>query len=279
MRDNTSLRSDIAERMQRWTGLLLALFALAALLDTASSDLNCTTKPFVFDVFKLALHSRGGYCELKSCEKLDTGKTYPHPPLTIQGLWPAWSNGSNGPMGCSYVEFSNNSVKLIKDQLDYLWPSFDSYIENQDLWSREVQTYGSCALCQEKDLGNGTNYLMQALILYKSYNVTAWLEKGGIAHSYHETIALSRINETLTKSFDGGEFELYCEGSRDGKDILQGVRLCFSANKQTPTKCVKTRDTCTTPDVWYLGSSSGSVVPSTLSIFFATYLVLLFLKH
>lgn len=140
----------------------------------------------------------------------------------------------------------------IRSTLEATWPNLDPGMSNREFWENECAVHGSCIIKQLDDISSSTEYLQMTMIVFVAYNVQSWLDSAGVKPSNDVPISLNKLQDLLKIKFIDGVSEFYCEGQRNGSDVLQEVRLCLTADEQQPAKCVLQSGTCETNHVWYL---------------------------
>ncbi|OQR79907.1 ribonuclease Oy-like [Tropilaelaps mercedesae] len=250
---------------------ITGLFVLLALVHVAEAALSgrlprevVPYKPAQFDVFKLILRNRAGFCTINRCKELTAGNVYPL--WTIEGLAPSFSDGTDGPTHClSNAKFNASALRSILPQLGCHWPSYTS-ASNELLWSKQFAAYGTCAITDDSNAINATlQYFQMTLDAYEKNDVASWLQSSNITPCDSVPYPHMRVFYTVGGNF-GQSIELHCNGSRNGIDILQEIRLCVDKRTLTPSHCLQPISSCRTNHTWYLESSADL---STASVFLA----------
>lgn len=166
---------------------------------------------------------------------------------------------------CMDVTFNATEAASQRPDLAKNWPSFDYYSAAEATWTREVETHGSCAICQDEKLSDGNSYVGRVLALYKAYNISWYFGKANISQSYDAPVSLQSLRGAFNGTDLEDKVEFVCEGKRNNLDVLQQVRLCLDSTKLSVLECpTNASSTCHTEDIWYLGNSALTGVPSLM---------------
>ncbi|XP_022670658.1 ribonuclease DdI-like isoform X2 [Varroa destructor] len=203
------------------------------------------------DNFWLSLHNRAAVCHSPetNCHKLEN----PRQAIlwTVRGLWPMRGH-RNFTFTSPNDTFHIDEIKCIRDDLNRFWPSHNS--SNEVLWADEFMEYGTYAIYQGTKVTNALEYFNVTLQLYKHFDISKWLTTGHISPSNKKPISRRDIQNAVSLRYSSS-FYLYCQGQKNGIDILWEIRLCFDSNLQPASNCIPPEMTCHTWGVWYLEDS------------------------
>lgn len=175
------------------------------------------------------------------------------------------------------MNFEMKDLEDIKGNLTFAWPSFDPQVDDETFWKNEFEKYGTCAVCQEVDIEDTIDYFDAILDTQWDY-FGRYFSDRGIVQDYTKPVPLEALTNALKDGLFEDMSELYCEGQRDGFDILQEFRVCTDLSF-LPVPCPPMgKPTCTTEKVWYLGNSGMSHVPSIVLMTFSLLLAYIISK-
>lgn len=88
-------------------------------------------------------------------------------------------------------------------------------------------------------------------------------------------VALDRLRNAFVGSDLLDNVEFFCEGQRDGLDILQEIRVCIDVATygRTPCEVPFVHHTCDTAEIWFLGNSSEVMKAGNLIVFLMIFIV------
>ncbi|OQR79908.1 ribonuclease Oy-like [Tropilaelaps mercedesae] len=262
-------------RMKFIAGTLEILAVLVLLADSYSAESAHNNQSKV-EFYQLGLWTRSGFCAAKGgCVRLEENATTPI--WTIHGLWPMAKSGVIDPVCCNNTKFDRTVVQQLVNELNVIWPSF-TLKRAEMVWEDEYNRHGVCAL---PPINATVEYFTAAINLYSQNRIDEWLKKAEIMPNDTQTFPLERIKAAIVTDHNNESLpalDFYCEGQRDGADILQEIRFCYDT-RFFRMQCSSQSSTCTTKDVWYLKSSGFLGAPSVLLVLVSCVLALLTSKH
>ncbi|KXZ54538.1 hypothetical protein GPECTOR_4g603 [Gonium pectorale] len=174
----------------------------------------------------LARQWPGNYCSKHSCPLLhDHGFHF-----TIHGLWPNYNDGTYPQFCDKSLEFDEDKISDLEDELEEEWPSFMG--TDGDFWDHEWSKHGTCALSL---LPTEHKYFKTVLKLHWRYDLAAALRKADILPSRDRVYKAQELIDAVDDMY-GVKPLVHCYGK-----ALSEIWMCFDRNLQ-PFDCDRSHE-------------------------------------
>ncbi|XP_063048174.1 ribonuclease T2 [Engraulis encrasicolus] len=168
---------------------------------------------------------------------------------TIHGLWP------DGGQFCNSTWHLNmNEIADLVPDMDKFWPNL-IHPTKDEFWKYEWSKHGTCATSAES-LDSQHKYFSKALELYKMFDLTGALQKGGIVPS-DNSYKLDDIESTIVNAY-GAKAKIQCHHGQydqngESHQQLGQIEICLNEDFK-PIDCERK----TFEDVW---NEANEIIP------------------
>ncbi|XP_053205400.1 ribonuclease Oy-like [Panonychus citri] len=209
---------------------ILVLFYMYRLLIGYQSDVTCSSPKYDYDI--LAIRWTPSFCSTRKCINLTEN-------WEIHGLWPSWSNGSEGPEDCcSKPTFFETELKTILPQLSVDWPNQIPTKDQDSLWNHEWSKHGTCSTLSRSKNGL-LNYFNTTLALFHRYPIQSWLNEAKIKPTPIDqkfAYTLDEIHEAI-ESKTNSTISIHCTKLGAKIKLLDTIYLCFKSPSMELISC------------------------------------------
>lgn len=191
------------------------------------SILACKSPKYDYNL--LAIRWTPTFCFTKKC--VNSTENW-----DIHGLWPSWTNGSEGPEFCCRTwGFTKTDLTPILPDLDEDWPNQLSNRDKDSLWKHEWDKHGTCSTLAHS--GGLINYFNTTITLFKKYPIQSWLSENNIVPTplTGPAYTLEQIHNA-TSSKLGKRISIRCI-TKKGKQLIDSIYLCFEPSSMVPVDC------------------------------------------
>ncbi|XP_054156059.1 ribonuclease Oy-like [Oppia nitens] len=217
--------------------VLLAISLTVAELATIDADQPLVdgqkkcTEDYDFDYILLANQWPEAFCETNKC-------TAHRDVWSIHGGWPQWSNTSTKwPQNCCFErEFDSGLLDPIKPKLLANWRTLKSSGTDDQFWSHEWQTHGTCAM-RAPLLRGELNYFQGTLKMFDQLALDKWLSVAGIVPSMDKAYEVSALHSAIESAL-GRRVAIECLTKKhNNSPILSQLNVCIGKDDLRPIDC------------------------------------------